>query len=188
MSKASAALHEVGVEVYNADGSFRNLTTIITELNGVWNDLTDAQRSKISYEVAATRQSNLFGNIVRNWGSAMELADQATNNSAGTAIANQEKFEESYTGSLNRLKTASSEFWITFLNGDQTKGAIDDVATLISGFTKLADTIGSVNMVGAGADLFATLKNVGGNKKLFLKDAHCDLVVTRNEFMTAIAV
>lgn len=187
LSKASAALHEVGVEVYNADGSFRELTTIISELSEVWNGLTDAQRSKISYEVAATRQSNLFGNIVRNWDESMRLADEATTNSAGTAIANQEKFEESYTGSLNRLKTASSEFWITFLNGDQTKGAIDGVTTLVSGFTKLADTIGSVNMIGAGAGLFASLKNVGGNKKLFLKDAHCNLVVTRNEFISALA-
>lgn len=57
-----------------------------------------------------TRQINEFKSILQNWDKSMALADNATNNSAGTALATQEKFEESYTASLNRLKTASSEF------------------------------------------------------------------------------
>lgn len=187
ISNASKALHSVGVEVYTTSGEFREFDTIMAELADKWDGLTESQQANISFQVAATRQTNKFKSILQNWDKSMALADDAANNSAGTALATQEKFEESYTGSLNRLKTASSEFWITFLNGDQTKGAIDGVTTLVSGFTKLADTIGSVNMIGAGAGLFASLKNVGGNKKLFLKDAHCDLVVTRNEFMPALA-
>lgn len=53
LSKASKALHDVGVEVYNTDGSFRNLRDILGELAGIWDTLTDAQKANISYEVAA---------------------------------------------------------------------------------------------------------------------------------------
>jgi TP901 family phage tail tape measure protein len=55
LSDASKALHDVGVEVYNLDGSFRPLMTILGELSAKWNDLSDAQQANISYAVAATR-------------------------------------------------------------------------------------------------------------------------------------
>lgn len=55
LSKASESLHEIGVEVYNTDGSYRELGTILTELQGKWDGLTDAQQANISYNVAATR-------------------------------------------------------------------------------------------------------------------------------------
>lgn len=53
LSKASESLHEIGVEVYNTDGSYRELGTILTELQGKWDGLTDAQQANISYNVAA---------------------------------------------------------------------------------------------------------------------------------------
>ena len=55
LSQASESLHKVGVEVYNTDGSFRDLDTILSELNAKWDGLTDAQKANISYNVAATR-------------------------------------------------------------------------------------------------------------------------------------
>lgn len=53
LSQASESLHKVGVEVYNTDGSFRDLDTILSELNAKWDGLTDAQKANISYNVAA---------------------------------------------------------------------------------------------------------------------------------------
>lgn len=53
LSQASESLHKVGVEVYNTDGSFRDLDTILSELNSKWDGLTDAQKANISYNVAA---------------------------------------------------------------------------------------------------------------------------------------
>ena len=51
LSNASKSLSDVGVAVYNLDGSFRELDVIMTELNAVWDNLTDAQQSNISYQV-----------------------------------------------------------------------------------------------------------------------------------------
>lgn len=53
LSKASESLHQVGIEVYNADGSYRELGTILSELQGKWDSLTDAQQANISFNVAA---------------------------------------------------------------------------------------------------------------------------------------
>jgi TP901 family phage tail tape measure protein len=53
LSNASKSLHEVGIEVYNVDGSFRDLDVILSELSAKWDTLSDAQQSNISYNVAA---------------------------------------------------------------------------------------------------------------------------------------
>ena len=56
LSNASKALHAVGIEVYNTDGSFRQLNVILSELKDKWNDLSDAQQANIAFNIAATRQ------------------------------------------------------------------------------------------------------------------------------------
>ena len=53
LSKASESLHQIGVEVYNADGSYRSFKTIMSELAAKWGDLTDAEKSNISFNIAA---------------------------------------------------------------------------------------------------------------------------------------
>lgn len=55
LSNASASLHAIGVDVYNPDGSDRGIITVMSELKDKWDDLTNAQQSKISFDVAATR-------------------------------------------------------------------------------------------------------------------------------------
>ena len=53
LSNASASLHAIGVDVYNPDGSDRGIITVMSELKDKWDDLTDAQQSKIAFDVAA---------------------------------------------------------------------------------------------------------------------------------------
>lgn len=124
MSKASESLSVIGVDVYNEDGSFRELDVILGELAERWDDLTDAQQANISYNVAATRQSNKFKTILTAWKDAMDLATEATN-TQGNALANQEKYAESYTGKLKSIKTEMDTFWLSFLDSGLTKGILD---------------------------------------------------------------
>lgn len=53
ISKAAESLNVIGVRVYEASGEFRQLDTILGELNAKWDTLTDAQKANISYNVAA---------------------------------------------------------------------------------------------------------------------------------------
>lgn len=68
LSNASKSLHDVGIEVYNTDGSFRELDVILGELSAKWDTLSDAQQSNISYNIAATRPrlTSVYRNIYWN--------------------------------------------------------------------------------------------------------------------------
>ena len=66
LSKASAALADIGIQVYTSEGEFRSFGTIIGELADKWDSLTDVQQSNLSYQIAATRLTwfaSSYGNI-----------------------------------------------------------------------------------------------------------------------------
>lgn len=142
ISKAAAALHEAGVEVYEQDGTFRNFLTILSELNEEWDTLSDAKKAKISYEVAATRQTNRFKVMMDSLTDSMQMAEDVTNNSDGYADSLQEKYEESFNGKLQKLKSTAEGFWIDFMDGANTSGILDFLTEVMEKLTQLTDAIG----------------------------------------------
>lgn len=56
LSEASKALHNIGIEVYQANGEFNEFDQIMDKLAQKWDHLSDAEQANISYAVAATRQ------------------------------------------------------------------------------------------------------------------------------------
>lgn len=175
ISKAAAALHSIGVEVYEQDGTFRNFIAIITELQQKWDSLTDAQQANIAYEVAATRQTNRFKLMLDGWVESMSMAEEATNNSDGYAEELQEKYENSFNGKLTKLKATSDEFWINFMDNDATKGILDFVTSLTEKFTELTSATNSFVsgglMMGGGAALKKIFSKGKDGEKGWLAEA-----------------
>ena len=150
LSNASKALHAVGIEVYNADGSFRQLNVILSELKDKWNDLSDAQQANIAFNIAATRQTSKFQNILESWNDSMALAEEATN-SSGNAMANQEKYMDSYNGKMQQISTQMDAFWLKFWDSNTTKKILDWLIDLTKAFNNLADAITPIGALGVTA-------------------------------------
>lgn len=107
---------------------------------------------------------NRFQVLMNSFLDSMQMADEATYNSSGYARGLQEKYEESFNGRLQKLKTTGEEFWINFLNNEGTNMAIDSLTKLIELFTQLTDVITPLGTA-LGA-IFATQ----GLKKFFSGD------------------
>ena len=158
LSNASASLHSVGVDVYNPDGSDRGIITVMSELKDKWDDLTDAQQAKISYDVAATRQTSKFKSMLDAFTDSMSLAEEATT-ANGNAEANQEKYMESTAGRLQAIKTQMQEFWVNFYNSGTVNGVLDFVQGLTEGFTNLEKTLGPIPALITAVFAAMTVKN-----------------------------
>lgn len=160
LSNASKALHNIGVEVYNADGSFREFDTIMQELAERWNDLSEAEQANISFQIAATRQTNTLRVILNNWTQTMTLAEEATN-SQGNALANQAKYMESYEGKLQALQTAGQTLWVHLLDSEGFKDLIDNLTELVKWLDqflqRIKETSGLTKSLGVGGGVFAYL-------------------------------
>lgn len=150
LSQASESLKKIGIEVYNLDGSYREFDVIMTELAGKWDDLTDAERSNISFSLAATRQTNLLSAILSNFSDSMKLAEEATN-AEGSALENQQKYMDSFSGHLQSLETEAKIAWINILNSEDLENGVDLLTGLVKVVGQLVDTFGVLPILMGGA-------------------------------------
>lgn len=167
LSQASEALHKIGIEVYSTGGEYRKFDVIMGELSQKWDTLTDAEKSNISYAIAATRQTNLLSAILSNFSDSMELAEGAAN-ASGSALENNEKYLESFSGQLQALKNEAKIAWINILDSDTLKGGVEILTTLLKILGELVDKAGLFSSIGIGAGIYAGIKNVGRLKMFSL--------------------
>lgn len=146
LSNASKALHRIGIEVYTAEGEFREFDTIMSELAAQWDNLSDAEQANISFQIAATRQTSTLKAILNEFSDSMELAAEATE-TEGNALANQEKYTDSLAGKMQAVKNEVSDFWVSSLNSDALKEIIDELVKFVS---SLNDSSSSLNTLITG--------------------------------------
>ena len=152
LSQASESLKKIGIEVYNLDGSYRQFDVIMTELAGKWDNLTDAEKSNISFSLAATRQTNLLSAVLANFSDSMQLAEEATN-ANGSALENQRKYMESFSGHLQSLETEAKIAWLNILDSEILKDGVDLLTGLVKVVGQLVDkfgVLGTTAIVGGG--------------------------------------
>lgn len=159
LSKASAALHEIGVEVYTAEGQFREFDTIMTELAGKWDSLTEAQQANISFQIAATRQTAVLKAILQNWTESMDLATGAVETN-GNALENQEKYAETYAAKIQAMKTSFQEMWVNIVESDGFDQLLNIAEGIAEVFSKAASTIGLIPTALASISFIPLLKNI----------------------------
>lgn len=163
LSDASESLHKIGIEVYNADGSFRKFDVIMGELANKWDTLSDAEKSNISFSIAATRQTNLLSSILSNFSDSMSMAEEATN-ANGNALENNQKWVDSFGGHLQSLENTAKSAWISILDSETIKGGVDLLNSLLEVIVGLVDTFGTLPTAAGIGGIVAGFKNIGRPK------------------------
>lgn len=163
LSDASESLHKIGIEVYNADGSFREFDVIMGELANKWDTLSDAEKSNISFSIAATRQTNLLSSILSNFSDSMSMAEEATN-ANGNALENNQKWVDSFGGHLQSLENTAKSAWINILDSETIKGGADILNSLLKVVVGLVDTFGLLPTTAGIGGIVAGFKNIGREK------------------------
>lgn len=161
LSQASKSLKKIGIEVYNLDGSYREFDVIMTELAGKWDKLTDAEKSNISFSLAATRQTNLLSAILSNFSDSMQLAEEATN-ANGNALENNQKWVDSFGGHLQSLENTAKSAWINILDSETIKGGVDVLNSLLKVVVGLIDKFNSISTFGTLGAISGLLMNKAG--------------------------
>ena len=77
VNQVSKALAEVGIQLVDAKGNFRNFGTVMDELGARWSTLTNRQKAYISTTTAGSYQSSRFANLMDGYGESIKLYDIA---------------------------------------------------------------------------------------------------------------
>ena len=142
LSNAEKALRRVGIEVRSDIDTFKNFDEIMGELYQKIDSLSDVDLSNIAYEVASTRQTNVFKMMIKAYGDYQKMAEQAYN-AENVTLENQQKYAESLTGKMGEL----SAIWENIGNNAVSSNFLKGLADAGIGVSSLIEKIGLLKSV-----------------------------------------
>lgn len=139
---------------------FKDIYDIVVGIGHEWKTLTDVEQAGLLEVLAGKRQGNALSAALNNI-SMIEEAYKTAENSAGSALEEQEKYEQGIEYSLKRLEAVFQTFANHILDSNVVKGIFDFGSSAIETIDKITSKLGSLGTIGLGTGLFTSIKNVG---------------------------
>ncbi len=114
----------LGIEILNADGSFRNIYDIFNDLSGIFHELSDLTQQNLIEKLAGKRQSNILIGMLNNWETAQYALNEALQ-SQGTVMEANEVYIDSIEGRIKILKNTVNSFYESMMSSDFIKVVIE---------------------------------------------------------------
>lgn len=144
------------VDIQIDENTFKSTYQIMKELADVWGDLSDISQANILEMVGGKRNSNVVAALLENFTIAEE-ALKASVDSAGSAMAENEKVLDSIQGKINILKASFQELSQSLIDSDLVKnivmfatallGVVDDAARIVNALGGLKTVLLGVGSV-----------------------------------------
>lgn len=118
------------------------------DLAKVWNELTDISQANILEKIAGKRNANTVAALLNNFSTAEEVLGVSAD-SAGSALAENEKVLDSIQGKLNVLKATFQDFSQSLINSKFIGTVVSSLTGLLELLNNITNTLGSVGTVAA---------------------------------------
>lgn len=162
--KPEKMLHDMGVEVRDSSGNFRNFSAILTDLDVKWKTMSNTQKIATAQVVGGINRYNDFMSLMNNYGMAVDSTNTALN-SQGSALKENEIHMQTAEAKLGTLKATTEAFYLHLINSDAIKSAIDGLTLLVGTFGNLPTIIGlttSALVAFSGKAIISAISSVGG--------------------------
>lgn len=155
------------VNIFDNAGDFKSTYEIMQGIADIYDDLTDSDKADLLETIAGKNRANEVAALIQNWNRVAQATESAEN-SAGSAMAEQEKYANSLQGRLNSLTSSLQTISNTALDSGFLKGLVSGATEAINILNKVIDTIGIIPTVATVAGAAMSLSG----KKFF--DFHID--------------
>ena len=155
------------VNIFDNTGDFKSTYEIMQGIADIYDDLTDSDKADLLETIAGKNRANEVAALIQNWDRVAQATESAEN-SAGSAMAEQEKYANSLHGRLNSLTSSLQTISNTALDSGFLKGLVSGATEAINILNKVIDTIGIIPTVATVAGAAMSLSG----KKFF--DFHID--------------
>lgn len=137
------------VDIQIDEDTFKSTYQILQELSEIWDSLTDITQANLLEMIGGKRNSNVVSALLENF-SVAEDALKSSMESAGSAMAENEKHLDSINGKIEIFKATFEELALNFINSDFIKGVVDfgtGLLNVLNAVAKLVDALGGLNTV-----------------------------------------
>ena len=133
-----------GVDIMKDDDTFKGIFQQYRELAAAWNSgkMTDVAKANVLNLLGGKRNADAISGMLNNWEVA-ERALQTAQNSAGSALTENEKYLDSINGKIDQLKAQFEDISRKILSSDAVKW----VADLLQNVLKLADGLSEIKLL-----------------------------------------
>ena len=152
-----------GFDIMVDDNTYKNMKEIIVGIGKEWDKLSDIDQAGLLEALAGKQQSNALAAALSNY-EMIEEAFAIAEGSAGSAMKEQEKWEQGLEARTNKLKSSLEELSMTFLDSDFLGGLIDTGRVVIEVITDIIDGLGVIPTLLAGIGAGFSIKSaITGN-------------------------
>ena len=128
------------VDIMIDENTFKSTYQILKEMSAVWDDMTDINRASALELMGGKRQANTLATVLKNFDMVDDIVE-TSQNSYGSALAENEKYLDSIQGRIDVLSNSLETLWMNALNSEVFK-FLTDVANVID---KVTDKVGLLN-------------------------------------------
>ena len=164
------------VNIFDNAGDFKSTYEIMQGIADIYDDLTDSDKADLLETIAGKNRANEVAALIQNWDRVAQATESAEN-SAGSAMAEQEKYADSLQGRLNSLTSSLQTISNSALDSGFLKGLVSGATGAINAVNKIIETIGivptaigaaSIAMSAFGKGIFKTVADETGKSKIEL--------------------
>jgi len=143
LTKYTKALAVAGVDIKEANGSLKDMDTILDELGAKWQGLNEQQKMGIAYTVAGVRQYNNFISLMDSYDDYLDLIEKARN-STGELNKEQEIYAKSWEAARDQVQAAAQGIYQSILDDEFFKSLTRATATVLNMIEKIIDGFGGI--------------------------------------------
>jgi hypothetical protein len=110
LNDVEETLAKVNIRLRENETTFRPMADVIEDVAKKWNTLNDIEKMSITQAIAGTRQRENLIVLFENFSESLRL-QEASANSAGTALDRYRIYQENVEASSNRLTATWEELW-----------------------------------------------------------------------------
>ena len=133
------------VDIQIDEDSFKSTYQILKELSAEWDNLTDISRANILEMIGGKRNANVVSSLLENF-DIVERAVEKSADSAGSALAENEKYLDSIQGKVQKFQAAWQALSTSIVSADLTKLVVDLARLFVEGITWMTDTLGGLSL------------------------------------------
>ena len=124
IAAASKALKDYANISTMENGKLRKASDVLDELAGKWSTLSETQKAAVAEAVAGKRQANVLMALMGDWATYQQMLNDFANG-AGSALAENEIYLDSWEAKTNQLKASWTELVASIADSSLIKGALD---------------------------------------------------------------
>ena len=131
VNRVAKALDNIGVSLMDANGQFRDLELVLTEVGKKWDTLNKNQQANVAVALAGTRQQSRLIAMMQDFDRTLELVDIAAN-SYGATLAQSEKYMGGLEAAQNRLTTSTQGLINSLVNSEIIINLVEFMTGLVN--------------------------------------------------------